>query len=192
MIIGVDLDGILASVHGPILDFHNEEYGTNFGPEDLVNYDLSLLWGCGMSEAIRRVCAFYKTSFMDQTKPISGSVEGVSKLNSNNDLIIITSRPRWLDSKTKSWLNKFFPNKFKDVIHTNQVSQEGEKKEKKSEVCLRVGAEVLIEDCLDYADDCAQENINVLLLDKSWNQSENLHKKITRVYDWKDLVDNII
>lgn len=191
MTIGVDLDGILAYIIDPILKYHNDTYGTSYTVEDMVDYKLSVIWGCSHPEAISRVLDFYKSPYMDLTKPIEGSIDGISKLSKDHDLIIITSRPRSLDNKTRSWLDKYFPNKFKDIIHTNQVSHEGEDHETKSSVCLRLNAGILIEDHLDYAYDCIDKGVDVLLLDKTWNQENNLPIGVTRVHDWKEILENI-
>ena len=46
-----------------------------------------------------------------------------------------------------------------------------------------------MEDTLHNAMDCANNGIEVLLLNQPWNKSEINHEKIKRVYSWKEAVN---
>lgn len=187
MTIGVDLDSVLAYIEEPLLDFLNQEYKTNHGVEDVKNYDLSILWKCSPEEMIDRIYKFFRSPFMGKVVPVEGSMEGISQLGLKNNLVVITSRPLWLEEKTDAWLSKYFPDMFEQVVHTNQLSKEGEEKVNKSDICSILGATILIEDCSDYCEDCAENGIKVYLYDRPWNSSFEPRNNVTRVFGWEDI-----
>lgn len=112
-------------------------------------------------------------------------------LTKNNELYAITARPQITQKQTLKWINEHFPNTFKGVYFTNLFLPEGAVKKNKSLVCLEVGAEMMIEDHLEFAIDCSSQGIKVFLLDYSWNQSENLPENVQRVKSWKEITNLI-
>lgn len=191
MKIGVDLDSVLADIMPPLIDFHNTHYGTKSKLEDHVVYDLTTVWKCTKEEVIERLFKFYDSPHMDMTKPIKGAQEGIDYLKSKHTLILITSRPHSIESKTIDWLDLHFPKSFNDVYHTNQVSRKGSVHKKKSQVCKEIGTQTMIEDCLEYALDVSQTGIPVYLFDSVWNQNVHLPSNITRFYEWKEIKSHL-
>ena len=63
----------------------------------------------------------------------------------------------------------------------------------KSDMCKSIGAELLIDDNLHYANDCATSGINAILFGKyAWNKYEDdLHENIHHVHHWDDVSDAI-
>jgi len=62
---------------------------------------------------------------------------------------------------------------------------------KKSDLCLKLGVEVLVDDCLEFAEECADKGIKVLLLDSPWNQTDSLPKNVKRMKNWDEIVAHI-
>lgn len=188
MKIGVDMDSVLADII-PLLDlFHNENYKTSISNESHTDYNLSTIWNCSGEEVIRRIYEFYQSTYFDKILPIKGAKKNIDMLSRKHTLILITSRPFHIEEKSRSWLNTHFHGAFTKIIHTNQVSQKHESKKRKSEICLEEGIDVMVEDHLDYALDCAQAGIKVLLLPMPWNVNNKLeHSNITRVADWSEI-----
>ncbi len=60
---------------------------------------------------------------------------------------------------------------------------------KKSVICKRLWANIMIEDNLENAIDCANIGIKVYLLDKPWNQNydKKIHKWIIKVKNWNEI-----
>lgn len=191
MKIGIDLDSVLADLMDPLIRFHNERYNKKHTIKDHVTYNLTEVWGVSSEEVLHRIYEFYESPYMDEVLPMSGSVEGVNKLQIVHDLHVITARPYDIEKKTVDWLDRYFPGKFKSIYHTNWVSSTRYKKRNKSELCVEYGVECMIEDHLDFATDIADENIEVLLLDSPWNQSNMLPDKIHRVFTWEEIVEKI-
>ncbi len=193
MNIGVDMDSVLAEIIEPLDSFHNIRYQTNLQFEDHSVYNLMGLWNCTETEMIDRIHEFYLSSYFAQTKPIKGAVEGITKLAKKNKLILITSRPLFIEDMSQKWLDNYFKGKFVKICHTNQVTQAHEKKIKKSDVCVRESVEIMIDDHLDYAYDCAQAGIQVLLFEAPWNKKRTIEKKykqnIKRVSNWTEITD---
>ena len=131
----------------------------------------------------------FQSSYFDLVRPIPGSVEGVGVVARQHELAIITARPISLTTQTHDWLGKYFPGEFSSVYLTNQASIDGPRRTK-SEVCLEIGAGILIEDTLENAEECASKGIDVLLYERPWNRDVvGLHERITRVRSWKEVVD---
>jgi uncharacterized HAD superfamily protein len=189
MKIGIDMDSVIAEIMEPMYSFHNAKYKTNASPKDQNSYDLTSIWNCSHIEALNRINEFYASSYFHETKPVEGSVEGIKHLlRQHHQLILVTSRPPYMEQKSITWLNEHFKGSFIKVCHTNQVSHEHEKKRKKSEICLEENVEVMIEDHIDYAVDCASVGIRVFLFNMPWNQTKALPKGIRRVFSWKEII----
>jgi len=191
MKIGIDLDSVVANIMTPLIDFHNKNYRTNLKLSDHTTFLIEKIWRCSEEEAINRIFKFYQSGFMDKIKPMPGSVDGIEYLSKIHELHIITSRPYITDKDTNHWVNKYFPNNFKTINHTNQGGKKGSHKIYKSEVVKMLGISLFIEDHLDFAYDCASLDIKILLMNMPWNQTKKLPENIIRVYSWKEIVNKI-
>lgn len=58
MNVGVDLDEVLADFLPSLMDYHNENYGTDFKKEDFHSYQFWHVWGGTREEAIQKYMAF--------------------------------------------------------------------------------------------------------------------------------------
>jgi uncharacterized HAD superfamily protein len=190
MKIGVDMDGVIANLTPHLIDFHNHTYNTAYNITHHSIYDLTKIWQCSSKEVIKRVHKFYDSVFFHKFYRYQNQ-KGISYLSKNHSLILITSRPHFVENHSKAWLDKHFPNQFSKIVHTNQITQSHEKKKKKSDICKEEKVGVMIEDALEYALDCAVNGIKVLLVDSPWNQKNNLHPKIKRVFNWKEIILSI-
>lgn len=189
MRIGVDIDGVLADMVTPLDVYHNKKYGTNVSLRDHSTYNLGTVWGCSFKESMDRCFEFYFSDAFHTTKPIYGSKLGINRLAHKHDLFIITSRPHDLEERSNAWIHKHFPNKFKGAFHTNQIAAyKGQSSKKKSAICKEQGITTVIEDHIDYANDCASENIRTILFTAPWNKKiKELHPLITRVHSWNEI-----
>ena len=89
--------------------------------------------------------------------------------------------------KAIDWVEEYFKNVFKEIYFSNHAYFEY-KGLPKSGICKQTKTEFFIEDCPDYAIDCAEKGINVLLLNKPYNKHVE-RKNITRVYSWNGITD---
>jgi uncharacterized HAD superfamily protein len=190
MIIGIDLDEVLAATADGLLKFSNPKYELSLTKDKIFSHSLGEVWGCSLEEETKRWHEFYEDISFDEIIPLPGAVEGIEELNKRNKLIVITGRENRLIEKTNEWIEKFFPNKFSQICFAEHfVIAEGRKT--KAEICDELGVDILIEDIIDYAASCANDSRKVLLFDRPWNQINDLPKNVHRVYSWKEIVDFI-
>lgn len=190
MIIGIDLDEVIADSLNSFLEFHNDTYGTSLTRKQFYCYEVWKILGEAPEETIQKFYDFYKTHYFDNVKPVAGSVEGIEKLSKNHKLMVITARPKNISKKTEKWLDKYFTDKFSAIHFTNSYSLQGEEI-KKSELCQKLEVDVLIEDSPYNAKECISNKTKIILLDRPWNETEKVKTGISRVYSWKEIADKI-
>ena len=102
------------------------------------------------------------------------------------DLHIVTARHKSLRLSTWIWLYRYYKNIFSSVNYSNFLTSTAMKK---SEICKKLWANIIIEDNLENAIDCANEWIKVYLLDNPWNQDydRKKHKWIIKVKNWNEI-----
>jgi uncharacterized HAD superfamily protein len=188
-IISVDIDDVLVPHVEDLISWHNKEYGTKM---DLVHYHSKNPkdWGSKtIEEAIKRVQRFFTTPDFLDAKPMEDAASALSSLSENYTLIVITSRDNIIEDVTNNWLSRHFPEIFKEAHFTARFNLEG-KSGKKSAVALNAKAEYLIDDTLENALDAAEAGIKVLLFgDYPWNQLKELPGGVTRVKDWRGVLE---
>lgn len=190
MIIGVDMDSVIAEIIRPIDLFHNRKYGTSVSYDDHTSYDLRLYWNCSLEDMYSRIFEFYDSPEFKDTKPVAGSQRALTLLARDHELHLITARPYDVEEQSRRWLAKHFPRIFKEIHHTNLISKGGKGVSvKKSEICLKMGATVMIDDHIDYILDCAENNITSYLFSAPWNKDKKTnHPHIKHVAGWEEVV----
>ncbi|MDO8598969.1 MAG: hypothetical protein Q7S02_02585 [bacterium] len=186
MTIGIDIDEVLAEFLSALISYHNTTFGTTFTKDQFRSPRYSETWGGTRDEAIQKVYDFHATPYFEAIRPVPGSQEAVRVLRVHHDLHVITSRPHDIAEATSTWLHRNFPDTFASIHHTNHYSQSGESTTK-LQVCDMIGADVLIEDSLDFAMECLSPNRKILLLDCPWNANTELPNGIVRVHSWKEI-----
>ena len=181
MKVAFDLDEVLADFNSKLLQFHNENYGTNFAVSDLHSYNLWETWGGTREQAIQKVFRFYESPYFENIKPFDEAIGIIEKLSKNNELVIITSRPTQLESVTTDWVHIFFPQKFSKILLTHHYSNDGKIGKEKDEVCSQESIDVIVEDSLEWAQKCSRRNVKAILLDRPWNQTGPANENIIRV-----------
>tara|TARA_Y100000034_G_C6874281_1_gene399565 strand:- start:1080 stop:1640 length:561 start_codon:yes stop_codon:yes gene_type:complete len=179
MKIGVDVDDVLTDFAGDFINFLNKKTGKSFKVSDILADDpLSGAYqGLLPEKELDKIFEeFYKTSPYLIMTLIDGSKDAINKLSKKYELHIITARHNKPD--TIEWINNNFGNVFKTINF-----REGRKK---SDICKELGLNIMIEDSIKYAEQCANAGIKVLLFDKPWNK-ELTHKNITRINSWKNI-----
>jgi 5'(3')-deoxyribonucleotidase len=188
MRIGVDLDEVLAQAVPNVIMWHNKYYGTNHDVMDKPpSYGMFNIWGGSPKEAKDKILIWCNSPEISNADIVFGAVAGINGLKINNDLIVITARPKSADARTEAWLNKHFPNIFKSIIHNEDWNGSGVFGPKVS-ACKRAQIDVLIDDSIETARNCAAAGIPVLLFDYPWNQSDDLPENVTRVKTWEEIV----
>lgn len=190
MKIAIDIDDVLANFIPSLIEFHNRTYATNFKKEDLTVYHFWEVWGGTREEAIDKTYQFYETPEFINLPLIEGAQEGIARLRQSHDLVAMTARPDILRSKTENWIAKHFPNMFSDIHIANRFSKSGPSTTK-AELCEKHAIDMLIDDNLEYARQCATPQRKILLFNNPWNQHQELPHNVHRVYSWEEIPRHI-
>lgn len=189
MIIGVDIDDVLCQFNLAFDKYHNEKYGTNVLFDDHNTYDYLDLYKISRGEFIERLGEFFTSNYHKEMEPIYGAEEALKEISKKHKIQIITARTQDFKDYTLEWLNKHYKDIYISVHHANHYY--GLNLHKKSDLCKKLNVELLIDDSLEFSEECAEEGIKVLMLDSPWNQKEKLHKNITRVRNWKEILKKV-
>jgi len=138
---------------------------------------------------------FYATKWVSSIQPIEGAQEGTAVLRGlGYRLVIITARNEHVRDASWEWTQRHFPGLFQEIICTGQFAAQQRpdgvpeqtnvitKKLTKAEVCIRIGAKLLIDDSLENALACAEyvspngDDVPSVLLfgDYQWNKRLSL------------------
>lgn len=189
MKIGIDIDEIIVEFAKGYLGLYNKKHSRNIKFEDLFTYSLWKPLGISKKEAFELAEEYYSSHLFDNLELVEGAEEGIKELNVDHKLVFITSRPDHIKEKTEVFFKKIFPNLNLEVVYSSNSYLETNGKTK-SEICKNQGVDVLIEDDIDYALDCADNGIRLILLDKPWNKKEE-HSNIIRVKNWNEILKEI-
>ncbi len=187
MIIGIDIDQVLASTIEVFVEYHNEKYKTSLKMSDLTNYFFNEMTGDTLDGLFLKFDQFYASEYPDKILPLKGAVKSINDLITKNEhrLCVITSRPLSVEILTRKWLEKNFGNNLQNLYFAVLGTSRS-----KAEICKELGVKILIEDSLEFSEECRQYGTKVLLMDAPWNQ-KILIDGITRVYSWVEVMVNI-
>lgn len=189
MKIALDLDEVIADTLCTIIQFHNDTYGTRLTREQFTSYRFWEIWGGTREEAVDKVHAFHRTSYAHSVRPVAGAQDAVCALGKENDLYIVTSRANEFVGKTEQWLATHFPGAFAEVHFANHYSKNDRTEKSKADICEKLGVQMLVEDSVDFAIECAREGRDVFLLDRPWNQTDRLPSGVYRVSSWEEIME---
>jgi uncharacterized HAD superfamily protein len=130
---------------------------------------------------------FFNSDYFRNMKPVEGAVETIGQLSQKNGLFIVTSRYKIIKEKTYEQVDGHFKG-IRGICFTKNNYTNNGWNMTKAEACSMLEADVLIEDSLEYARDCAAHGFRVLLFDEPWNRAKRLPKKITRVKSWQEIL----
>jgi uncharacterized HAD superfamily protein len=186
MIIGIDVDEVLANTLDVFFEFHNDLYGTHANKNQMKSYYLMDILGGTHAEILEKWEEFYKSDYFYRIQPVNGAAKAISTLQYNHTLYIITARPEHTREMTELWVKNCIDEKCPQIYFANS---EGGKK--KSEVCKELGVELHIDDSFEFGLDCVENDVRVLLMDGPWNRHETLVSGMTRVHSWDEVLANI-
>lgn len=189
--IALDLDDVLANTSEYLDKYYNKRFGTNIMLQDHRSYILNNVWDCTHQEAIDIVYDFFKSDFARDITPFPGSQYAVDELLKKYDLIVLTSRVFEFRDLTTTWVNKYFSNKFKEIVITNKMANNKLPSREKYEICLEKGIETMVEDNLHYALQNSNHQIKTFLIDRPWNQDGQLPDPVKRVYSWNEIITDL-
>ncbi|KAI9489285.1 hypothetical protein BDB00DRAFT_770854 [Zychaea mexicana] len=197
--VAVDLDQTLAHTLEAMVLWHNQVYNTSYTLADFNTYDFHKVWGGSVQDTHAKVREFYESSHFEQIQPIHDfALEALKMLKKRKfTLVIITSRQQFIAEETKKFVDKHYPGIFESIYFCNLGLSDAEQLEyvskPKSAICQEIGVDVLIDDNLDHAVDCAGlEDIEVLLYDRKgqyrWNHTSISSSGSKGISSWKEII----
>jgi len=190
--IAYDIDDLLLDFMNPFVTFWNYKNGTSFKKRDIFSYRLEESFRVSKEEKDKTMIEFYKSKLFRNLLPLQGAREGLSFLNREVENIILTSRllDLGIDMReiTESCLERNFEGNYSSVFYSKNHETKGQSK---ADICGNLGVSLLMDDCLSYALECNQKGIPVFLIDSPWNQGNLEGTLITRVKDWKEILEEI-
>lgn len=186
MRIGIDVDDVLFETTKNWINFYNETYNGNIKYEEQIIYDIAET----EEESTRLFDEFCRTHHFLKMTPIDGSIEAITKLNKEHELIVITSRRTIIEKETYNAIRTYFGTNIKQIFMTG--NHRGDKtRTTKKQICKQENCEMIIEDAYHHAIHCAENGIKVLLYNRPWNQEKKENGKIIRVNNWKEISEII-
>lgn len=189
-VIAIDVDEVLLPLHEPFLLHHNRRYGTEFVyPDPEGRYYLNEFTGDNFKITMKKLRQYYKDNTDAHLVPLPGAVEAIKQLHERYDLVIVSSQQLFQTKYTKVALQQHFGDVFKEV-HFTASNPLKRKQIHKSDVCLQLGAEYLVDDHVSNAINCAEAGIRVVLFgDYHWNREEAIPAGVVRCKDWREVLE---
>jgi uncharacterized HAD superfamily protein len=188
MRIGIDLDDVVFDFVNLLLKKYKEKFEKEILFEEVSDFYFAKI--LGMSE--EEFNNFFIEIFDKETTINMDLIEDadlILDLSKENEIFFITSRVDARNGTIES-LNKNFPKSdFELFFSSNPYCNT--KGKTKGELCKDLNVDLMIEDDPKYAEDCALKGINVLLLDRPWNQNCIEHENIIRVKNWKEILERL-
>ena len=181
--IGIDIDEVKYPGKEVFYRYLNEKLGLNLDWNDNKYDFMELAEKLNMrnEELDELYFEHSKTDLFHDTPPIEGSVEGIeSFFEKGIELYAITSRPLYLRDATLEYIEKYFPEKFKEVIFAGRDSLSREGISKK-EAILENEINLMLDDQKGHARELGKI-IPVILFSKPWNRFFEM-KNVYRVGD---------
>jgi len=173
LIIGVDIDNVIADTEKEVRRILFEKRGVKLEREDIVNYSLENIAGIERDDLADIIDMFNHGDIFLGLEVIEGARETMENLKRYHRIVLVTSRPASTEDKTKRWLAK-------EQIPYDELHFAGESK------VNGIPYELFLEDQGNFARELAEDGTFVLLFDAPWNR-ELVHENINRVYNWQDV-----
>jgi len=168
--VAVDLDDVLFPFIQTVMWFHNVEYGTRIGYNDVRTLYFHKLWGCGEEETQRRIREYHGSDYFLNNQYLNDARELVSMIKEYFNPVIVTSRSEEDRFETERWIDHNFKRAFSEI---HFVPYWHGKRIEKSEVCLDIGARLLIDDHHGHTHEAFEKGMLAIMPDRPWNQVED-------------------
>lgn len=190
-IIAVDIDDVLSASAEGFATFSNKRWDHNIKAED-YSEDWAEVWRVSADEARMRAEEVHASGVISGYRHFENALPVLVKLKKKYDIVVVTSRRLSIKPETDQWIERHFPNIFKDICYAGiwdgdkddaQVS--ARLKRTKTDVCMAMGANYLIDDQAKHCISAALAGIEVLSFgDYKWNRGIELPEGVTPVIDW--------
>jgi len=173
MIIGVDIDNVIADTERELRRLLNEKKGLELTREHITSYSFDNVAGIERADLADIFDMFNDGDIFLHLDPIDGARETLEMLQRKHRIVLVTARPPRVEGKTRTWLARHeIP--FDDIVFAEHTKVNG------------TPYDLFFEDQPEYARELAEDGTFVLLFDAPWNR-DLVHENIDRVYSWSDV-----
>jgi hypothetical protein len=173
MIIGVDIDNVIADTEKRLRAWIYDTNGLKVEREDITSYALDTVPGMDEDTLGKILKEFRHGDIFLDLDVMEGAKDTLDSLYVNHRIVLVTSRPHIVEEKTRQWLSeKNIP--FHELIFNEHTKVNG------------TPYEVFIEDQGNFATELADDGTFVLLYDAPWNRHIE-HDNMDRVFNWEDI-----
>jgi 5'(3')-deoxyribonucleotidase len=144
-------------------------------------------WGATSVEThSRRINDIYLTKEYAKVAPYQDAVEAIKRLAQQHELHLVTARPETLEGVTERMIEQYFTGCFSSICHIGFYGSKGD-------ICLAVGADVLIDDNVRHLDNARLSDVTRLIWfgDYPWNRLDTSGQDVVRCLDWSSVEKEI-
>lgn len=179
-----DVDDIMNNFFPEFFKWLETECGKVIEYRDIVNYKVADILKISNEEASALVESFCASDRFLQMKPDPKAVICIYSLYySDDELYVLTSRHNDIRDHTREWVPIHFADVFIDIIFSANLYNPKADGKHKHETLAEFDADYYVEDNLDLALTASPHCKYVFLVNKPWNQCDNLPKNVIRVPD---------
>jgi len=179
MLIGVDIDNVVAEFEAPFRAWINRHAGLSLRRADITRYRFAECCPLSHQEVADLFWDFVRAGHLRRLRLIPHARAALEGLGERAEVCLVTSRPpeELIVQDTRYWLE------MKGLGGARLIFAE-----RKWEVTE--GFSLFVEDNLEQALGLAQRGVRVLLLDYPWNRSGQVHPHIQRIGSWLEVVSH--
>ena len=192
-IIAIDIDDVISETKEATRLWANQRANLDLQPhhyhvdEDYWAY-YNRIWASHNVGDTLKFETFLAELVEDQTHVplMAGAAFAISQLRDQYDIILITARDPSLEISTKAWLKSHFDFELPLYMSNNPIVKSGT--QSKGELCVKLGASVLIDDNVDNCQSAIDHGVEAILFgDYGWNA--RTPEKAIRCADWPAVVE---
>lgn len=189
--VAIDIDDVLSMSARGLTTFSNEKWGTTLTEADFTE-DLGAMWDVDHDEITRRLKVYFASDITKDFLPMPGAAMALGELALRYKLVLVTSRVEQMMPVTREWVDRNFEG-VPFEIYGSGIWDKLEKdahKQTKSQVCINLGADYLLDDQLKHCTAVSKCGIKAILFGNyAWNQADSLPKGVQRAENWQTVLD---
>lgn len=189
--IGIDIDDCSFDLRNPLCRYMARVAGTKTTPDDWTSYDLHNVFGVEQERFVDLLEGFWDSPEYDGMMPEEGAVKALTTFHSVGiKPVMLTSRFGRARERTSTLIQRHLLRVNPEIVYSGHCKfRNGELT--KAEICLQRGIQLMVEDARDYALQCAESGIDVILLRRRNNEGTS-HKRITPVDNWQQVYEEVL
>jgi uncharacterized HAD superfamily protein len=193
MRIGIDIDNVISETVPPLLKQINRIFHEKLNMNNIYMYDFHAILGISEAEMKERFWDKQKIieNVFKTANPVKGAADAIKILSSNNEIILVTDRPKEYMRATKEWLGRWqISFDEKEIWH-----MVGGVKMKHAYAEFRsihgLGFDAFVDDNLEDVIMLTQHCKKVFLYKRPWNSTRNTSGSFCVVSNWNEIIDNL-